>query len=121
MNLGHRGLALSTGGVATINFLALYILMRRETGALETRAIFSVLGKLFIASTALGGVCVAAQTWVLVAWSQHGFAWQTAMLFMTIGIAGAVFFVVARLLRITELDDITEALHRKLGRRFSRA
>ena len=38
MNLGHRGLALSTGGVATINFLALYVLMRRETGALEGSA-----------------------------------------------------------------------------------
>jgi putative peptidoglycan lipid II flippase len=120
MNLGHRGLALSTGGVATINFLVLYMLMRRETGALETRQMCSVLVKLLIASAALGAVCGASQTWVLSNWSQHAFLWKGAMLFATIAAAGAVFFVVARLLRIEELDEFTDVVRRKLGRRFSR-
>ncbi len=121
MNLGHRGLALSTGCVATINFLALYALMRRETGALETRQMCSVLLKLVVASAALGAVCLAAQKWLLATWSQRPFVWQAAMLFATIGVAGATFFIVARLLRIEELDDATDVLRRKLGRRFSRA
>ena len=120
MNLGHRGLALSTGGVATINFVVLYLLMRRETGALETRQMCSVLVKLLIASAALGAVCGAAQIWVLSTWAQHAFVWKAAMLFATITAAGAIFFLVARLLRIEELDEFTDVVRRKLGRRHSR-
>ena len=42
---GHRGLAFSTGLVATINFLLLYTLMRRHTRRLETRQMLIALGK----------------------------------------------------------------------------
>src|SRR5438477_8424534 len=50
---GHRGLALSTSLVATINFLLLYILMRQHTGRLETRRMFTALGKICIAGVLL--------------------------------------------------------------------
>jgi len=75
----------------------------------------------FATGAVCGAVCGAAQMWVLATWSQHAFVWQAAMLFATIAVAGAVFFIIARLLRIEELDEITDVVRRKLGRRFSRA
>src|SRR5580700_411400 len=45
---GHRGLAFSTGLVATCNFLVLYGLMRRNLGRLESRRMLSMLGKVLV-------------------------------------------------------------------------
>ena len=42
---GHRGLAFSTGCVATCNFLFLYALMRHRLGGLESRHMLATLGK----------------------------------------------------------------------------
>src|SRR6202044_4211162 len=40
---GHRGLAFSTGCVATVNFLLLYALMRSHLNGLETRRMLVML------------------------------------------------------------------------------
>src|SRR4030095_10646809 len=45
LGLGHRGLALSTGCVALINFAILYWLMHREMRRLESRALGMLLLK----------------------------------------------------------------------------
>src|SRR3954449_11058156 len=50
---GHRGLALSTSLVAVINFLLLYMMMRKYTGRLETGALLMTFGKLLIAGAAM--------------------------------------------------------------------
>src|ERR1700691_259356 len=42
---GFRGLAFSTGCIATFNFLLLYALMRRQLDGLETRRMLVMLGK----------------------------------------------------------------------------
>src|SRR5262250_2285563 len=57
---GHRGLAFSTSIVATINFLLLYALMWQETRGLESRRLFSGLGKMCVAGALLALVCWAA-------------------------------------------------------------
>src|SRR5437660_1112600 len=46
LKIGHRGLALSTSIVAIINFLLLYIMMRRYTHRLETRTLVATFLKL---------------------------------------------------------------------------
>src|SRR6202044_4233962 len=40
---GHRGLAFSTGCIATVNFLLLYALMRSHLNGLETRRMLVML------------------------------------------------------------------------------
>src|ERR1700745_3675157 len=57
---GHRGLAVSTSLVATINFLLLYALMRRHTRRLETRQMLVALAKICVAGALLGLLCWAA-------------------------------------------------------------
>jgi putative peptidoglycan lipid II flippase len=120
LKLGIRGLALGTGLVAVTNFVLLYFLMRKETRTLGTRDLLSVLARLTVASAALGAVCWAAQTWVLVRWGALGLFPQALYLFATIGLAAAVFFFVATLLGIDEINEVAEAVRRKLKRLRSR-
>lgn len=116
LGLGHRGLALSTGFVALFNFGALYILMRRETGLLETRLMIRSLSKILFASAFLGLVCWAGQTWLLAGAEHFGPVNRAVRLTVVIACAAAVFFGVAMALRIGELEDVTILVKRKLAR-----
>ncbi len=115
--LGHRGLALSTGCTALINFGALYWLMRRETGLLETRKMIATVAKLFLAAALLGTVCWAGNTWLLLPWSHHGLLTRASGLLLVITAAGLAFFAAALALRVGELDDLSRLLQQRLRRR----
>jgi putative peptidoglycan lipid II flippase len=117
---GHRGLAFSTGCVATCNFLILYALMHRHLQRLETRRLAALVFKVAVACAAMAAVCVASLQWVLSAWARHGFAWQLAVLLSTIGVAGGAFLAVGSALRIEELKELFTALGRRAKRRSTR-
>ena len=121
LHWGHRGLAFSTGLVALTNFALLYLLMHRHVKRLETRQMAATLAKLAAAGAALGAVCWAALRWVLPVAAHAGLLGKAMALFAAIGVAGAVFFAVAFLLRIEELDDVAAMARRKLGRFVKRA
>ena len=116
LKIGHRGLALSTSIVAIINFLLLYIMMRRYTGRLETSALVATFLKLSVAGALLGLVCYGAH----VLFFRQLFAlriWQKAIdLLITIPIAAIVFFGAAYALRVGEIQDLVILLRRRLGR-----
>ena len=84
LGFGHRGLALSTGFVALINFGVLYMLMRREVGLLETGLMLRSLAKIAVASALLGLVCWAGQTWLLAGSVHFGPVWRTLRLLVVI-------------------------------------
>ncbi len=113
---GHRGLAFSTGLVAMTNFSLLYLLMRKQVQQLETRQMLTTLAKLAVAGAVLALICWAGQVWLLAGWARYSFVLRIVLLFVTIAIAGASFFVVALGLRIEELDDVAALAKRKLGR-----
>jgi putative peptidoglycan lipid II flippase len=110
---GHRGLAFSTSLVATINFLLLYALMRRQTRRLETRQMLVAIGKICLAGAALALVCWLANYWWLDAWSDMRFFQKLAILLATIAVAGAAFFGTAFLLRVSEVQDIIDVFRRR--------
>jgi putative peptidoglycan lipid II flippase len=118
LGLGHRGLALSTGCVALINFGILYWMMRQELRRLETRALGSLLLKLAIPCTLLVGICWTGVHWPMAGWATQHFAPKTMWLGVTIGAAALAFFGSAMLFRIEEIDDVFGVARRKLGRRF---
>src|SRR6476661_1779666 len=87
LDLGHRGLALSTSLVALTNFLILYAMMRRYVGRLETGVMLRTLAKLFVAGALLGGICLGAQYFHLV--SSEWNLWRKALgLVVTIAAGG---------------------------------
>jgi len=111
---GHRGLAFSTGLVATCNFLLLYALMHRQLGSLESRRMLMTLLKIAIAGAALAAVCGASDRWLLADWATQAL-WRKALaLFCTIVVGGGVYTACAALLNIEELTSAIAALRRRL-------
>jgi putative peptidoglycan lipid II flippase len=113
---GHRGLALSTGLVASINFAVLYFLMDRQIGGLETGRLGGALLRLGVAGAGLAGVCWAADRWWLAGWETFSLAERALRLLPAIGVAGVVFFALAALLRVEEVGEILEMARRKFAR-----
>jgi putative peptidoglycan lipid II flippase len=111
---GHRGLAFSTSLVATINFILLYILMRRNTGRLETRRLLVDLAKICLAGALLALICWLANQWWLNDWEQVRFLPKLMVLLAIIAVGAATFFATALLLRINELQEMVEIVRRRL-------
>jgi len=120
LGLGHRGLALSTAVLASVNFLVLYLLMRRNLSRFDTRALFTTLAKALLACAAMAGVCWAAMEWPLAHWDVQRFVPKLAWLLATIVVAALIFFAAATLLRIAELNELTAAVMRRLRPRKAR-
>lgn len=112
----HRGLALSTSLVATINFLILYALMRGHARGLESRQMLVTLAKIGVAGGALALVCWAADVTLLARWMQMQFPVRLAALLATIAAAGGAFFLTAWILKIDEVEDVMKIVKRKFSR-----
>jgi putative peptidoglycan lipid II flippase len=113
---GHRGLAFSTGLVASCNFLLLYALMRRHLRRLETVRLCAMLVKVALASGALVAVCAGSTQWLLADWAHAAFLPKLAALMATV-LAGIAAFVAAGIaLRIEELQELLQALRRRIVR-----
>jgi putative peptidoglycan lipid II flippase len=114
---GHRGLAFSTGCIATVNFLLLYWLMSRQLKGLETRRMLVMLGKVTLAAAALAAVCAASSHWVLADWETQSFLHKLVALFGTIIAGGLVFAGAGVVLHIEELKELQAALSRRFRRK----
>ncbi|MEY2495767.1 MAG: putative peptidoglycan lipid flippase [Verrucomicrobiota bacterium] len=116
LELGHRGLALSTSVVAVTNFILLYVMMRRYAGRLETGTMIKTLGKLLVAGALLAGICLLAQHFVF--FSQVGTsAWRKVFgLLITIAVGGSAFFGAAYVLHVAELRDVVLLVRGRLSR-----
>jgi putative peptidoglycan lipid II flippase len=113
---GHRGLAFSTGLVATFNFLVLYALMRHRLKRLETRRMLAMLGKVAMASAALAAVCWASQHWLLDQWATQAFIGKLGSLLLTVVVGALVFLGCGAALRIEELHALRMAIERRWRR-----
>ena len=113
---GTRGLALSTGCVATCNFLLLYALMRRHLGGLESRRMLLMLGKVALASVALLAVCLASMHWLLADWATQAFLMKLGALLATVLTGILAFLACSAWLHIEELQGLHALLKRRLRR-----
>jgi len=116
LQLGHRGLALSTSAVAITNFLFLYGMMRRYAGRLETGLMIRTLLKLLLAGALLAGVCVLAQSYLFSGGAVVGLWRNLAAMMFTIAVGAAVFFGAAYLLHVAELRDVVQLVRGRFSR-----
>jgi putative peptidoglycan lipid II flippase len=114
---GHRGLAFSTGCVATFNFLVLYALMHWHLGGLESRRMLIMLGKVAVAALALAALCAASSHWLLSGWATQEFWSKLAALLGTVAAGALVFGGCAAALHVEEIDALVAAFRRRLRRR----
>jgi putative peptidoglycan lipid II flippase len=113
---GPRGLAFSTGCVASFNFLVLYGLMRRRLGRLETRRMLAMLAKVALASAALAAICWASRHWLLADWATQAFMGKLLALLLTVVMGALVFLGCGAALHIDELRTLKSAIARRLRR-----
>lgn len=113
---GHEFLALSVTISAIFNFTTLYILMRKFAGHLQTGKLISTLVRLLTSAAALAGVIIAAQKFVLADWDSFSFILKVVMLLATIAVAAVVYFTVAKILRVEELDEFVSMVKRRVKR-----
>jgi putative peptidoglycan lipid II flippase len=113
---GHRGLAFSTACVATSNFLILYLLMRAHLGRLESRAMAALLARVALASLALLAIAWGGGHLLLADWAVQPFWPKLASLTLVIGCAAVAFFVCASALGIGEVEELAQAVRRRLRR-----
>ena len=116
LQLGHRGLALSTSIVALSNFTTLYLMMRRYAGRLETGQMIKTLAKLLLPGILLALVCFAAQRFIFL--PNAGMATWSKLVWLTntIAIGTAAFFGAAYLLHVAELRDVVLLVRGRLDR-----
>ncbi len=113
---GHRGLAFSTACVATSNFLILYVLMRAHLGRLESRAMAALLARVALASLVLLAIAWGGGHLLLADWAVQRFWPKLASLTLVIGCAAAAFFLCASALGISEVEELKQAVRRRLRR-----
>lgn len=113
LDMGHRGLALSTAISATLNFLALFFLMRKFANGLESWSFLFSLIKCAIATLLLAAVCYWGAQYAHAWLFQSGTLHRGLALFAIIGLAGLTYLIACWILRVQEIHDATTVVRRK--------
>lgn len=112
----HVGVALATSIVAIVNFFALALLMRRRINRLNGRVIAASFAKIAVASAVLSIVCYTSYHFLLNLLGVGTFSIKLAEALVPIALGGIAFVIVAKLLRVSELEKALTAIRRKFGR-----
>jgi putative peptidoglycan lipid II flippase len=113
---GHVGVALATSLVALVNFLALSLFMRRRIKRLNGRDIFSSFVRIVIASGVMSAVAFFSYYLLTNYFGDKALSVRLVEAFVPILLGGITFLVVAKLLRIGELEKIYSSISAKLQR-----
>lgn len=113
---GHAGVALATSVVATVNFVALLVFMRRKISRVNGTEIFMSLVKTLTASAVMSVAAYASYRLLTNYLGDKSFTDRLVEAFFPIGLAGVAFVVTAKLLRVSELEQLLATVRRKLGR-----
>jgi putative peptidoglycan lipid II flippase len=116
MRWGHESLALTTSISATVNFLILFLSMRKFVGDIGTRELLELLAKLALAGAAMASVCLAATHFFFMDPAHLPFWLRAGGLLATVGVAAGVYFVAARVLQVVEARDALAMVTRRLRR-----
>lgn len=113
---GHVGVALATSAVALVNFTALTYFMRKKIGRLNGRDILGAFVRVAIASAVMTLVCYLSYRAVAAFFNEENIGVRMLEAFIPIGLGGLAFFIMAKLLRISEVEQVVSMLRRKFGR-----
>lgn len=114
--LGHVGVALATSCVALVNFFTLAWLMRKKIKRLNGRVIFGSFIKIATASAVLSAVCYYSYQFLFSLFGIGTFKVKLLEAFIPIALGGAAFLIVAKLLRVSELEQVFGMVRRRLAR-----
>jgi putative peptidoglycan lipid II flippase len=109
---GIGGIVAGTGIGTSAAVVAQAVILRREFGGLELGRLFSTAARITLASAALAGA--GWLVWDLLDQALgRGLAGQIVSLGAGLTVGGAIYVLLARLLRIAELDQILRLVRRR--------
>ncbi len=114
--MGHRGLALSISVVSIVNFLILLFFMRRKLGQIQERDLLATFVKVLIASLVMGAMSWITSDKIENHLGTGSFSVLLIDVAVSIAVGIAVFYLIARLLRVDELNQMTAALRKRIKR-----
>ena len=114
--MGFRGLALGTSIAALFNAVVLIVILRRSLGGLEDGRIIGSLGKIAVASTIMGLVCVGVDAAGMQWLPGQGLGVQIIRLAVTIAASLAALAAAAHALHIREFRESVALVSRRLRR-----
>ncbi len=114
--LGFRGVALGTSLAATANFAVLAWAWRARHGGLGGTGVVPQLGKVILASAALGVAAWASWRGLAGLLPHPGLAGRLALGLVPVLAGGLAYLAAARALGISELGELAGALRRRRAR-----
>jgi len=111
--LGFRGVALGTSLAAGVNFAVLLLAWRRLHGGLGGAGLLRQLGQVLAASAVMALVAWGAVAGLGAVGPAAGLGRQLLLGLGPVAAGAAAYFGAARLLGISELGDLAEALRRR--------
>jgi putative peptidoglycan lipid II flippase len=115
LHLGHVGLALTTGFIAIVNFLQLLHAIQKKIAIGDPAEWFSFFVRVSAATFACGLTVFLGDHYLLATRTTHSLL-GAAILFLNIGVAGAVYFLITVALRVPESMELVGFIRRKFGR-----
>ena len=114
---GHVGVALATSSVALVNFFALALMMRKRIGRIDGKAIISAFLRIAAASAVMSVVCYFSYHFLINQLGIGTFINKIIEALVPIVLGGIVFVLMAKILRVSEVDKLYGSLQRKFGRK----
>jgi putative peptidoglycan lipid II flippase len=111
--LKHGGLALALSLASTLQFLILVFILERKQGILDLRSVLRGALKSLVASFIMAVAVFYLQTYWLMAAGPPSLLRLAPKLAATILIGGIVYFMMAALLRCSELSSVLDLFRRK--------
>lgn len=112
----HRGLAFSLVIADAVNFVLLFIFLRRKIGLIGGRDILASVLRVAFASAVMGASVVAFKNYVVAPFSEKGTAGLAVYVFTSI-LAGLVAYLAAlKLVRAPEFDFFIGVFKKRLAR-----
>jgi putative peptidoglycan lipid II flippase len=116
---GHSGLALATSAVALFGFAVLFVILRARLGGVHGRELVAGFLRVAVASAAMGGA-VFLSSHGIERWLGLSQIARRVDLAVSMPLGVAVFYVVCRIMGVTDLDLAFQAVLAPVKRRLRR-
>ena len=115
-SLGYRGLALGTSFAALLNAGALMLILRNRLGGIDGGRLGSVLVRQGVASLVMAAAAWIVERELRAALPAHDLLSQVVHVGVSIVVALAVLVAAARVLGVSELNELVDRIIRRLRR-----
>lgn len=114
---GHVGVALATSSVALVNFFALALMMRKRIRRIDGKDIISSFLRIAAAAAVMSVVCYFSYHFLFNRFGVNGFSTKIIEAFVPIVLGAVTFVIAAKILRVAEINQLSNTFARKLGRK----